>query len=58
MNIYDQIMALPRAHRLCVAKWILRNNHVKGEELRRVTGRTGDRSYAHRTDKHKREITI
>lgn len=38
MNIYDQILTLPRSHRLALAGWILRTNSVGYDERRRIAG--------------------
>ena len=39
MNIYDEILHLPRHHRLSLARWILRTNSVGYDERERVMGR-------------------
>jgi hypothetical protein len=44
MNIYDEILKLPRHHRLTLAGWIIRTNHAKHIELRRLIGRTAEPS--------------
>lgn len=45
MNIYDEVLKLPRSHRLNLAGWIIRTNQAKRTELRRLLGRTADTSY-------------
>ena len=37
-TIYNQIHALPRKHRLAVARWILANNPVHPSDWARVLG--------------------
>jgi hypothetical protein len=45
MNIWYEIDRLPREHKLALVRHILRSTYCRHEELRRIAGRTVDRSY-------------
>lgn len=38
MNIYDEVLRLPRSHRLALAGWILRSNPVPDRRWGRLMG--------------------